>query len=57
MKRLILLLFVFGLIACGGQKQETKAEETPVVEEAAAVVADSAGTVADTAAVVKEATQ
>ena len=49
MKRLILLLFVFGLLACG-QKQEAKVEETPAVEEAVTTVADSASAVVDSAA-------
>ena len=57
MKRLILLLFVFGLLACGGQQQEAQTEEATVTEEATAVV-DSAAAVVDSAATeVEEATQ
>ncbi len=50
MKRLILLFFVFGLIACGGQKQETQAEEATVSEEEVTAVSDSATAVVDSAA-------
>ncbi len=50
MKRLILLFFVFGLIACGGQKQETQAEEATVAEEEVTAVSDSATAVVDSAA-------
>ncbi|KAA3617714.1 MAG: hypothetical protein D8M58_00840 [Calditrichaeota bacterium] len=58
MKRLVLLLFVFGLIACGGQKQEAQTEEAPAVEEAVSTVADSAEAVVDSvSSAVEEATQ
>jgi len=58
MKRLVLLLFVFGLLACGGQKQETQVEETTVPEETATAVVDSAEAVVDSvSSKVEEATQ
>ena len=58
MKRLILLLFVFGLLACGGQKQESQTEEAPMVEEAVTTVVDSATAVVDSvSASVEEAVQ
>jgi hypothetical protein len=58
MKRLILLLFVFGLLACGGQRQETQTEEAPMTEEAVPTVEDSAAAAVDTAsAAVEETTQ
>jgi hypothetical protein len=53
MKKLLLLLFVLGLISCGGQKQEE-----PAVEEAAPESVMPADTAAvDTAAVDTMATE
>ena len=58
MKRLILLLFVFGLLACGGQKQESQVEEATVTEESVSAVTDTATAVADSvSSAVEEAAQ
>jgi len=48
MKKLLLLLFALGLMACG-QKQEAT-EEAPAVDEAMEAAADTAAAVVDTAA-------
>jgi hypothetical protein len=57
MKKLILLLFVFGLLACGEKKQETKAVEETVKEEVVSSVVDSAVVADSTTKAVEEVAQ
>jgi hypothetical protein len=57
MKKLILLLFVFGLLACGEKKQETKAVEEAVQQETVASTDDSTAVADSTSKVVEEVAQ
>jgi hypothetical protein len=54
MKKLILLLFVFGLLACGEKKQETKAVEETVKQETVTSIVDSTVAADSTSKVVEE---